>query len=499
MNDNNNCNCKTTISPIEIEIVNPNVPSHNLQTKIVTPTKETQVVTPDEGYYGLREVVVSPPVIDGEEIINKVNEISETLSESYIGGDAKASEILEGKTAYVKGKKVQGTIEKYSGTNKIEVQKDEVGTYTLSTANKYVENDINVEIVETKKTPYDYFKNILDNDTEDYPYKTMIVYPGEYEKKTSFSSTYRYKINGEIVQDTSVDWSTCESIEVYDSVYNKNTKFKYIIFYYTSGPWSFPYQLVYYLNYCILSENNLEAVFPYDAGASYFFRKTNMTRYSVYTFYRYNYNTIEDENVVVKVVGGIGTEFFYNTTIRNTLFIDNDSYKKNEPFSFNNTRAKRIEFKNKQVIKAFEIRYAENEYGYYNDLINFNLLNYSPFNYSPDGACNYVNLRFFNINKDIVIGYDTNIGLNLTYDSIIHTIKELIMTDSLKKMTIGTYNKVKIANTYVKLVDVADISQEMIDEDEYILRKKPFIICESTDEGAMTLDEYVALKNWQIA
>ena len=62
-------------NPIEIEIVNPNVPTHNLQTKIVTPSKETQVITADEGYYGLREVIVGANAIT-DELIEAVNGFS---------------------------------------------------------------------------------------------------------------------------------------------------------------------------------------------------------------------------------------------------------------------------------------------------------------------------------------------------------------------------------------------------------------------------------------
>ena len=58
----------------------------DLQTKIVTPSKETQVITPDDGYYGLKEVIVNPPEIDGETIIDKIDEISQSLTESYMGG-----------------------------------------------------------------------------------------------------------------------------------------------------------------------------------------------------------------------------------------------------------------------------------------------------------------------------------------------------------------------------------------------------------------------------
>ena len=51
----------------------------DLQTKIVTPSKETQVITPDDGYYGLKEVIVNPPEIDGETIIDKIsNKLTET-------------------------------------------------------------------------------------------------------------------------------------------------------------------------------------------------------------------------------------------------------------------------------------------------------------------------------------------------------------------------------------------------------------------------------------
>ena len=35
--------------------------------------------------------------------------------------------------------------------------------------------------------------------------------------------------------------------------------------------------------------------------------------------------------------------------------------------------------------------------------------------------------------------------------------------------------------------------------DQYIDNKKPFVQCESTDEGAMTINDYVALKNWALA
>lgn len=56
----------------------------DLQTKIVTPSKETQVITADEGYYGLREVIVSPPVIDSEGLLEAINEISNEVFDERV-------------------------------------------------------------------------------------------------------------------------------------------------------------------------------------------------------------------------------------------------------------------------------------------------------------------------------------------------------------------------------------------------------------------------------
>ena len=70
-------------NPIEIEIVNPNVPTHNLQTKIVTPSKETQVITADEGYFGLREVIVGANSIT-DELIEAVNGFSTEVMDERI-------------------------------------------------------------------------------------------------------------------------------------------------------------------------------------------------------------------------------------------------------------------------------------------------------------------------------------------------------------------------------------------------------------------------------
>ena len=77
-------------NPIEIEIVNPNIPTHNLQTKIVTPSKETQVITADEGYYGLREVIVGAPVIDGDVLLEAIDKFSTEIFDERVSRELEA-------------------------------------------------------------------------------------------------------------------------------------------------------------------------------------------------------------------------------------------------------------------------------------------------------------------------------------------------------------------------------------------------------------------------
>lgn len=85
----------------------------------------------------------------------------------------------------------------------------------------------------------------------------------------------------------------------------------------------------------------------------------------------------------------------------------------------------------------------------------------------------------------------------LSTDSAINVFKELwdLTGETTLTLTLSTTSKNNIANVYVKLIPVTD---EMRAEDEYIDNKKPCVVCESTDEGAMTLTEYGISKNWTI-
>ena len=69
--------------------------NYKLQSKSINPTKSQQNVTPDEGYYGLSDVTVA--AIPAEYV-------------DTTDGTATAAQILTGRTAYVAGEKVTGTM-----------------------------------------------------------------------------------------------------------------------------------------------------------------------------------------------------------------------------------------------------------------------------------------------------------------------------------------------------------------------------------------------------
>lgn len=101
-----------------------------------------------------------------------------------------------------------------------------------------------------------------------------------------------------------------------------------------------------------------------------------------------------------------------------------------------------------------------------------------------------------NIYKTIMVGSGTYYGHLLTVECLIHLISELLVRVSSQSLTVGSANLEKLANVYVKTVEVTD---EMRAEDALIDEKVPFVVCESTDEGAMLITDYAsAHKGWQI-
>jgi surface protein len=100
-----------------------------------------------------------------------------------------------------------------------------------------------------------------------------------------------------------------------------------------------------------------------------------------------------------------------------------------------------------------------------------------------------------NIKANITIGSGSSYGHLLTLESLIHLIYELRNTGSTKTLTIGSVNIEKLANVYVKTILITD---DMRAEDELIDEKLPFEVCESTDENAVHITDYVLEKNWVI-
>lgn len=100
-----------------------------------------------------------------------------------------------------------------------------------------------------------------------------------------------------------------------------------------------------------------------------------------------------------------------------------------------------------------------------------------------------------NIKANLQVGSGNSWGHLLTQESLIHLIKELRDTGTLLTLTMGSVNLAKIEDLYVRPIEVTD---EMRAQDDLIDEKLPFELCESTDEGACLITEYVKYKNWEV-
>lgn len=132
-------------------------------------------------------------------------------------------------------------------------------------------------------------------------------------------------------------------------------------------------------------------------------------------------------------------------------------------------------------------------------LENIDCIKATNLNYIINSCKKIANLKLKNIKVNLIIGQYSSWGNLLSLDSLINTFKELWDYSSettTRKLTLSQPSKNLITNVYVKLVDVTD---EMLAQDQYAANKKPCVVCESTDEGAMTLTEYATSKNWAIA
>lgn len=95
------------------------------------------------------------------------------------------------------------------------------------------------------------------------------------------------------------------------------------------------------------------------------------------------------------------------------------------------------------------------------------------------------NIDLRNIRVSTQLSDGSTWGHLLTVDSLVNTIKELCKVENKQILTIGSENLAKIADLRCKVID--DTTEKISME-----------LCDSTDDGSMTLVEYAALKNWDV-
>ena len=106
------------------------------------------------------------------------------------------------------------------------------------------------------------------------------------------------------------------------------------------------------------------------------------------------------------------------------------------------------------------------------------------------------NITIKNIKCNLTVGSGTSWGHLLTVDSLVGLCYELCDTGSTKTLTVGSANLTKLASVYVRSIEITDAMRA---EDDLIDEKLPFEVCDSTDEGATLIADYVLLKNWKLA
>lgn len=104
-----------------------------------------------------------------------------------------------------------------------------------------------------------------------------------------------------------------------------------------------------------------------------------------------------------------------------------------------------------------------------------------------------------NIRRSLTVGASTTYGHLLTLESLLHLCKECHVTTTRYTLTIGTENLAKLEGVYVRMLQPNEITDEMRQEDAYIDEKYPFVQCDSTENGALRVADYMSFKNWSIA
>lgn len=108
--------------------------------------------------------------------------------------------------------------------------------------------------------------------------------------------------------------------------------------------------------------------------------------------------------------------------------------------------------------------------------------------------------------KNIIIGLQvgsgTTYGHLLTMDSLLNLLNETVYSTTSKTLTVGSANLAKFTGDYeyVKPTGVyLDLDDNEVTELTNEFTKIPVTWCSSTDEGAMTVADYMTSKGWAIA
>ncbi len=337
-------------------------------------------------------------------------------------------------------------------------------------------------------------KTILDNDTEDYANKAICLLTDGFDSTTLnfYNSTQKivtsdgatYTANATHTWDKSLD-KQCVSD-------GKNAyKTRYIIIYsnsnilldvYANNVKDFALSLIYYefvgnVQMTGVQHNfsALKIIPNFNDTGNLAFSHSSATDGNDFPYYRSAYSLeyippIDASRLNYK------SEYMFGFYINST----SSSYQWVVP-----PKVKTYEFYNK--VPDISLKYAFYNNFYVEQILNLDLENVSDYSNAFVGCRNLKNLKLLNIKKSLNIGTYVIYGHLLTVDSLINTIKELIDTGSSLTLTIGSNNLTKLANTYVKLVTDDNSG------------KLPFEVCESTDEGAMLIKDYVTLKHWTLA
>ena len=107
-----------------------------------------------------------------------------------------------------------------------------------------------------------------------------------------------------------------------------------------------------------------------------------------------------------------------------------------------------------------------------------------------NGCSKLANLTLLNIKVNLQVGSGTSFGHLLTLESLIGLCQQCVKTSSSKTLTISSASMEKLANVYVKFTDSSQTTIAVGEKGENMVQ------CESTDTGAMTISDYMALKQW---